>query len=77
MPGAAVTSKLNSSSSMMICGRLAVASQARAAGSAGRPAACASRARLSGPFAGGSASIHPVEASRDTATTPERARLEI
>ena len=76
MSGAAVTSKLDSSSSMMMCGRLAVVSQA-SPGSAGRPAARASRARLSGPFAGGSASIHPVEASRDTATTPERARLEI
>ena len=61
----------------MMCGRLAVASQAVAGGSTGWPAARASRARLSGPFAGGSASIHPVEASRDTATTPERARLEI
>ena len=77
MPGAAVTSKLDSSSSMMMCGRLADASHARPDGSAGRPAACAPRARPSGPFAGGSASIQPVEASRDTATTPERARLEM
>ena len=61
----------------MMCGRLAVVSQASPDGSAGRTAAFASRARLSGLFAGGSASIHPVDASRDTATTPERARLEI
>ena len=61
----------------MMCGRLAVASQASSDGNAGRTSARASRARLSGPLAGGSASIHPVEASRDTATTPERARLEI
>ena len=60
----------------MMCGRLAVVAQA-SAGSAGKVAARASRARLSGLFAGGSASIHPVEASRDTATTPERARLEM
>ena len=61
----------------MMCGRLAVAAQASPDGNAGRAAARASRARLSGPFAGGSASIHPVDASRDTATMPERARLEI
>ncbi|MEH2578013.1 putative membrane protein [Bradyrhizobium sp. AZCC 1708] len=68
-------SKLDSSSSMMMCGRFAVASQVSAGGSMGRPAACAP-ARRSGPFVGGSTSIHPVEASRDTATTPERAKLE-
>jgi hypothetical protein len=43
-----------------------------------RPAeACAPRASGSAGCEGGSASIHPVELNRDTATTPERARLEI
>ena len=59
----------------MICGRFTVVSQVSPGGSAGRPAACAPGA--SGPPAAGSASIHPVDVSRDTATTPERARLEI
>ena len=35
------------------------------------------KAEMAQPLAGGSASIHPVEASRDTATTAERARPEI
>jgi hypothetical protein len=48
-----------------MCGRLAVAVQASPDGNAGRAAARASRARLSGPFAGGSASTHPVDASHD------------
>ena len=76
MSGAEVTSKLDSSSSMMMCGRLAVVSQVAAGTCIEGKAACADD-KCSGLSAGGSASIQPVEASREIATTPERARLEI
>src|SRR4051812_21395129 len=77
MPGAAVTSKLDSSSIMMMCGRLMVVSQSAEGRSAVVVEACAPRASGSGGCAGGSASIQPVEERRDTETTPERARLEM
>ena len=77
MPGAAVTSKLE-----LIEQHDDVRPLRRGiAGLAGRqrrqPGGVCVPRKVSGPLAGGSASIHPVDASRDTATTPERARLEI
>ena len=57
----------------MICGRLKALSHDSPDDSVVRPAACASR--VSERLAGGSASIHPVEASRDTAKTPESVAL--
>src|SRR5262245_64890436 len=75
MPGAAVTSKLDSSSIMMTCGRVTDASQS-AGGARDDLEACAPRASGSEGWAGGSASIHPVDVRRDTATTPDRERLE-
>ena len=77
MPGAVVTSKLDSSSIMMMCGRFTEASQSPGSGSMAGAAAWAPRASGSDGCAGGSASIQPVELNRDTATTPERARLEM
>src|SRR5262245_60297277 len=74
MPGAAVTSKLDSSSIMMMCGRLTVVSQSAVGGNGGAEA-CAPRASGNEGCDGGSASIHPVEVRRDTATTPDRSRL--
>src|SRR5262245_49021202 len=76
MPGAAVTSKLDSSSIMMTCGRVTDASQS-AGGARDDLEACAPRASGSEGCAGGSASIHPVDVRRDTATTPDRERLEM
>src|SRR5262245_37917153 len=76
MPGAAVTSKLDSSSIMMMCGRLTFVSHSAGGGSTTGAAACAPRASGSEGCDSGSASIQPVEERRDTATTPERARLE-
>src|SRR5262245_29689035 len=76
MPGAAVTSKLDSSSIMMTCGCLTDASQS-AGGERDDVEACAPRASGSEGCAGGSASIHPVDVRRDTATTPDRERLEM
>src|SRR5947207_6890382 len=77
MPGAAVTSKLDSSSIMMTCGRLTLVSQSEGGASITGAAACAPRASGRAGCDGGSASIQPVEERRDTATTPERARLEM
>jgi hypothetical protein len=76
MPGAAVTSKLDSSSIMMMCGRLTDMSHSAGGGNGGADA-CAPRASGSEGCAGGSASIHPVEVRRDIAITPDRERLEM
>ena len=61
---------------MMMCGRLTEVSQSADGGNAGAEA-CAPRASGSEGCDGGSASIHPVEVRRDTATTPDRDRLEM
>src|SRR5262249_22202755 len=65
MPGAAVMSKLDSSSTMMMCGGLLAGRQVSPERGFRRSAAAAS------------ASKKPRPISSDTATTPERAKLEM